>query len=179
MNICPAKFDYAEFVSNRRDREFTGCDGIESVPILRGALFSLGTATVMQDSSAATTCRTVLIVDDNEPTAKALAKVLGAAKFETAVYYRGGEAVEYAKSKSICAAVVDIHLPDLSGLVVTQKLRQHLGAAVPIIILSGDTSMETLNSLPHVGATYFFSKPVNSAQLVERLQTSLDSGAQV
>lgn len=131
-----------------------------------------------QDLSAPAACRTVLIVDDNEPTARALAKVLIAAQFEPALSFRGGEAVEYASQNSICAAVVDIHLPDLSGLVVTQKLRQQLGSAIPIIILSGDTSMETLNSLPHVGATYFFSKPVNSSHLVERLQTALHLGAE-
>ena len=39
-------------------------------------------------------CRTVLIVDDNEPTARALAKVLSAAQFDTAVAFRGSEAVE-------------------------------------------------------------------------------------
>ena len=143
-----------------------------------GGIVTLGTAVVTQDLSAPAKCRTVLIVDDNEPTARALAKVLIAAQFEPALSFRGGEAVEFARQNSICAAVVDIHLPDLSGLVVTQKLRQHLGSAIPIIILSGDTSMETLNSLPHVGATYFFSKPVNSAQLVERLQTSLQPGAE-
>lgn len=120
----------------------------------------------------------MLIVDDNEPTAKALAKVLSAAQFQPAVSYRGGEAVEYAQNNSICAAVVDIHLPDLSGLVVTQRLRQKLGPAIPIIVLSGDTSMETLNSLGHVGATYFFSKPVNSVQLIERLQSSLETRAE-
>ena len=65
-------------------------------------------------------------------------------------------------------AVVDIHLPDMNGLVVSQKFRERLGPHAPIIVLSGDTSMETLNSLPHVGATYFFSKPVNSGQLLER-----------
>lgn len=127
----------------------------------------------MRDGSDSSDSPTVLIVDDNEPTAKALAKVLGAANFQTAVSYRGGDAVEYALNNPVSAAVVDIHLPDLSGLVVTQKLRQRLGPDTPIIILSGDTSMETLNSLPHVGATYFFSKPVNSTQLVRRLQESL------
>ena len=124
----------------------------------------------MQDSPAPPAPRTVLIVDDNEPTAKALAKVLKAAQFETAVSYRGGDAVEYAQRNPVAAAVVDIHLPDISGLVVSQKLRQRLGPSTPIIILSGDTSMEMLNALSHVGATYFFSKPVNSAELVERLQ---------
>lgn len=124
----------------------------------------------MQATSIPTAAPTILIVDDNEPTARALAKVLGAAKFQTAVSFRGGDAVDYANSHPVDAAVVDIHLPDLSGLVVTQKLRERLGRETPIIILSGDTSMEMLNALPHVGATYFFSKPVNSNQLVQRLQ---------
>ena len=113
---------------------------------------------------------TILIVDDNEPTAKALAKVFSAANFQTAVSYRGADAVDYASNHPVAAAVVDIHLPDLSGLVVTQKLRERFGPGTPIIILSGDTSMETLNSLPHVGATYFFSKPVNSSHLVARMR---------
>lgn len=121
----------------------------------------------------------VLIVDDNEPTARALAKLLATAHYNVAVCHRGADAVDYARSNPILAAVVDIHLPDLSGLVVTQKLRESLGTAVPIIILSGDTSMETLNSLPHVGATYFYSKPVNASQLIQRLQDSLKSGGLV
>lgn len=131
----------------------------------------------MSERPAPPACRTVLIVDDNEPTARALAKVLGANNFIPAISYRGGEAVEYAQHHELCAAVVDIHLPDLSGLVVTQKLRQRFGPEVPIVVLSGDTSMETLNSLPHVGATYFFSKPVNSSQLVQRLNEWLEAGA--
>ena len=118
----------------------------------------------------------ILIVDDNEPTAKALAKVLGGANLSTAVYYRGGEALDFARQNDISAAVVDIHLPDLSGLVVTQQLRQRLGPSTPIIVLSGDTSMETLNSLPHVGATYFFSKPVNAGQLLQRLKEWISDG---
>ena len=51
--------------------------------------------------------------------------------------------------------------------------REILGPDTPIIVLSGDTSMPTLNSLPHVGATYFFSKPVNAAHLLERLKESV------
>lgn len=123
-----------------------------------------------EGSSAPIAAPTILIVDDNEPTATALAKVIAAAQFQTAVSYRGMDAVEYAAKHAINAAVVDIHLPDISGLVVTQKLRERLGPSIPIIILSGDTSMEMLNALPYVGATYFFSKPVNVPQLIERLQ---------
>jgi len=54
--------------------------------------------------------------------------------------------------------------------VLTRRLRDLLGPAAPLVILSGDTSLETLNSLPHVGATYFFPKPVRGAELVARLR---------
>ena len=126
-----------------------------------------------EGSSTPLAAPVILIVDDNEPTANALAKALRNARFETAVSFRGADAVKYATSHEVDAAVVDIHLPDISGLVVSQKLRESLGPSTPIIILSGDTSMEMLNALPHVGATYFFSKPVNVAHLIERLWDSV------
>jgi len=128
--------------------------------------------------------RKVLIIDDSEPTAKALAEILRRSKYAPAVAHRGSEGINLARAAQAAeggafdAAVVDIHLPDLSGLVVSQKLREILGPATPIIVLNGDTSMTTLNSLPHVGATYFFSKPVNAAQLLARLKEWLGEGSQ-
>jgi len=65
---------------------------------------------------------------------------------------------------------VDIHLPDMNGLDLSQLLRERMGPGAPILILSGDNSMETIRALPDAGATYFFSKPVNAEILVERLK---------
>jgi DNA-binding response OmpR family regulator len=151
--------------------ENLGCESVGAVPILlavEGVGHSFGEETMQHGLE--TDGRILLIVDDNRPTADALAKVLKAAQFHTVVSYRGAEAVALAQSHPIAAAVVDIHLPDISGLVVTQKLRERFGPRTPIVIVSGDTSMEMLNSLPHVGATYFFSKPVNTSYLIERLK---------
>ena len=112
----------------------------------------------------------VLVVDDSPPTARALARVLANAGYRSTVAHSGAEALDHAQRLDFAAAVVDIHLGDMNGLVVAQKLRERLGPSGTIIILSGDTSLETLNSLPHVGATYFFSKPVSATKLVERLR---------
>jgi DNA-binding response OmpR family regulator len=120
----------------------------------------------------------ILIVDDNEPTAKALAKILSSAHYQAAISLRGNDAIEYARVHPCSAAIVDIHLPDINGLVVSQKLREVMGPSAPIIVLSGDTSMEVINTLPHVGATYFFSKPVNAGQLLERLKQWLAAPSQ-
>ena len=80
------------------------------------------------------------------------------------------DALKQIECEMLSAAVVDIHLPDISGLVLSSKLRERYGPKLPIIVLSGDTSMENIRSLQHVGATYFISKPFNSEHLVERLR---------
>jgi DNA-binding response OmpR family regulator len=117
----------------------------------------------------------VLIVDDSPAIAAPLARLLKAAGFLPVVFHRAGAALEHATANPFAAAVVDVHLPDMNGLVLSTKLRECMGPGKPIIVLSGDTSMETLNSLPHVGVTHFFSKPVNCSQLIKRLKELVTS----
>jgi len=112
----------------------------------------------------------VLVVDDNEEVAHALAKLLNHEGWRVRISYSGVDALKQIECEMLSAAVVDIHLPDISGLVLSSKLREKYGPKLPIIVLSGDTSMENIRSLEHVGATYFISKPINSDHLVERLR---------
>ena len=115
--------------------------------------------------------RRVLIVDDSVPTTRSLSVLLRKAGYDPIVCNTGGEALAYVTESVTppAAAVLDVHLPDINGLILSAKLRAAFGNDTPIIVVSGDTSMETLGTLPHVGATYFFSKPVSSSQLIERL----------
>lgn len=112
----------------------------------------------------------VLVVDDNPMVAQALARLLKHEGWRVAISFSGIEALRQIECEMLAAAVVDIHLPDISGLVLSSKLREKYGPKLPIIVLSGDTSMENIRSLSHVGATYFISKPFNSEHLVERLR---------
>jgi DNA-binding response OmpR family regulator len=120
----------------------------------------------------------ILIVDDDPLTAKALAAILAEAGFRTTVLHTGREALRFAKHERVAAAIVDVHLPDLNGLVLSMSLREELGSAVPIFVVSGDTSMETINSLPHVGVTHFFAKPMSPPYVVERLRACLGGNAE-
>ena len=120
------------------------------------------------------TARNILIVDDNHAVSAALRLMLANAGYTARAFESGLEALKHVDGERPDAAIIDIHLPDINGLVLTQRLRDLLGPDAPLIILSGDTSMETINSLPHVGATYFFPKPVKSAQLIERLREWVD-----
>ena len=112
----------------------------------------------------------VLVVEDNFGVANALASVIRKAGFDATACHSGRDALEHLRVAKPQAAVLDIHLPDINGLVLAAQLRDRLGNSMPIIIVSGDTSMDTLKSLANAGATYFFSKPVNPKVLVERLK---------
>jgi two-component system sensor histidine kinase RpfC len=122
------------------------------------------------DAQTASATQRVLIVDDNAGVTRALGLLMRNAGFDAVGCHSGTDALTYCDASTPDAAVIDIHLPDINGLILARKLRDRFGPATPIIVVSGDTSMETINSLPHAGATYFFSKPVNSAALVERLR---------
>lgn len=112
---------------------------------------------------------TILIVDDNPVVTRALSTLIRDAGYEAVACHSGADALKLADEKTPGVAVIDIHLPDINGLVLSHKLRERFGPDTPIVIVSGDTSMETIKSLPHVGATYFFPKPVNANALLERL----------
>ena len=121
------------------------------------------------EAGAALAAPVVLIVDDSPVVTHALAQILREEGYLPLVCHTAEEALASALVHAPAAAVIDIHLPDMSGLVLSAKLRERIGQGPPIIILSGDTSMENLRSLQHVGATYFISKPLNAEHLLEKL----------
>jgi DNA-binding response OmpR family regulator len=114
------------------------------------------------------TVRTILVVDDDPAVTRAMSYLMTRAGFRPIISRTGADALKKADTR-ISAAVIDIHLPDINGLTLSQQLRETLGPKVPIVILSGDNSIETLRALPDAGATSFFAKPVNAARLIAHL----------
>jgi len=151
---------------------------IATFPIQIGRKIAMNlTMSKQQSQSARGLQRSILIVDDSEPTARGLGYLFRDAGYEAATFTGGLAALEYAQDNKPAGAVIDIHLPDISGLILSQRLRDVLGPNAPIVILSGDASMEVLNSLPHVGATYFFRKPVSGGTLIDHFKELLGDAA--
>lgn len=111
----------------------------------------------------------ILVVEDEPDIAKLLTVALRNEGYPVHAVATGGEARRYAAAHPIAAAIVDIHLPDTHGLLLSQHLRTTCGPATPILVLSGDSSMSVLNALADAGATYYFRKPVDLRQLLDRL----------
>lgn len=120
--------------------------------------------------------RRIMVVEDNPVVTRALAELLRQDGFDPVVFHAAQPALDFAAQPQatgagpLAAALVDIHLPGLSGLDLSRELRKSLGVKFPIIILSGDTSIDTLRALADTGATYFYPKPVNAHLLLQRIK---------
>lgn len=78
---------------------------------------------------------TILVVDDSPSGRYAVARMLRAAGFKTQEARTGAEALVLAGSA--CAAVLDVHLPDIHGLEVCRLLRKDAAtASLPIVHIS-------------------------------------------
>ena len=111
----------------------------------------------------------ILIVEDEPDIARLLTVALRNDGYAVHAVHTGKDALAYVAANPVQAIISDIHLPDTHGLMLSQQLRAAVGPLPPILILSGDSSMSVINSLSQAGATYYFRKPVDIRQLLDRV----------
>lgn len=113
----------------------------------------------------------VLVVDDEPQLRRALTTTLRGAGYEVDGACSGEEALTLAASARPDAIILDLVLPDLSGVEVCRELRRW--SSVPILILSvvGDESQKV--AALDAGADDYVTKPFGVAELLARLRASL------
>ena len=111
--------------------------------------------------------RILLLIEDDASFATILRDLSREMGFHTLVAGTAQEALELARQFMPSAIVLDVGLPDQSGLSVLDRLKRDVRTRhIPIHIVSGEDFSETALSL---GAVGYMMKPVNREQLVEVL----------
>jgi two-component system KDP operon response regulator KdpE len=123
-----------------------------------------------QPAEAATRPR-VLVVDDEPQIVRALKVVLREAGFEAVPAETGSEALDLAAVRPPDAAIVDLVLPDIDGIVVTRTLREW--SEMPILVLSAVGEEEQKVRALEAGADDYITKPFGARELVARLNAAL------
>jgi two-component system response regulator RegA len=109
--------------------------------------------------------RSVLVVEDDELFRVRLTRALAARGFDVRAAADGAEARRLATEESPEFAVVDLRLPDGSGLEVVRAL--HLvDPATAIVVLTGYGSIATAVESLRLGASDYLTKPVDADQVV-------------
>src|SRR5262245_17609561 len=83
-----------------------------------------------------------LIVDDEDSMVSALEKLLRRDQRTFAAVKNGGEALDFLSKNKVDVALVDVNLPDRSGLEVLDRVRAS-GADTEVIVMTGKGSVET------------------------------------
>jgi two-component system response regulator RegA len=117
---------------------------------------------------------TLLLVDDDEPFLKRLAKAMEKRGFavETAGSVAAGKAISTARPAAY--AVVDLRLEDGIGLDVVEVLRERRPDA-RIIVLTGYGAIATAVAAVKIGAIDYLSKPADATDIMNALLASNDS----
>ena len=109
---------------------------------------------------------TLLLVDDDVAVLRSIGDYFEQAGYEVWREASGEEAVEAFQRVHPDVVLLDVHLPDSSGLVVLERLRRD-GAAV--VMLTGQGDIETAVKAMQLGAENFLTKPVDMTHLAAAL----------
>ncbi|WP_349780700.1 ATP-binding protein [Xanthomonas sp. WHRI 7065] len=114
----------------------------------------------------------ILVADDHLANRLVLQRLLQKAGHRVTCV-DGGEAVLDALAEAdYDAAIVDLHMPGVSGLDMLKQLRVMQAGGkpgTPIVVLSADVTPESIRSCEQAGAYAFLAKPVAAIKLLDTL----------
>ena len=116
----------------------------------------------------------VLIVEDETSFSEALSFLLSKEGFEVSVAETGRTALEFFKATSFDLILLDLMIPEISGIEVCKTIRAT--SSVPIIMLTAkDSEIDKVVGL-ELGADDYVTKPYSSRELVARIKAVLRRG---
>ncbi len=109
--------------------------------------------------------RLILVIEDDEPFTRILADLAHEMRFECLVAGTGEEGMALARRHLPDAVLLDIVLPDGSGLAVLERLKADAATRhIPVHVISGSDYTRTARA---IGAAGYMLKPVKREELVE------------
>lgn len=102
----------------------------------------------------------ILITDDDRDCREALREIFEPQGFRTLLASCGEEALEIAFGETVHLALLDMHMPTLTGLETLQLLRQ-AHALLPVILVTGDATESLIRQAQQARAYSVIPKPVS------------------
>ena len=113
----------------------------------------------------------ILYVEDDPTIAQVISVSLSDEGFDVTLAENGSTGISLAKDREFDLAIVDLRLPDVSGLDVVREIRKTTDIPIVIFTAFGDT--QSVVAGLESGADDFLSKPIASLELAARLRAIL------
>jgi two-component system, response regulator RegA len=109
--------------------------------------------------------RTILVVEDDDVLRDRLVRAFTERGLEARGAGSGEEAIASARVDSPELALVDLRMPDRSGLDVVRELKS-IDAGTGIVVLTGYGSIATALEAIRLGATHYLTKPADADEIL-------------
>jgi DNA-binding NtrC family response regulator len=107
----------------------------------------------------------ILVVDDEQVVLNSCKRVLEAEGFEVCLVPSAEKALEALEREGFGLLLIDIKMPEHDGLYLIQEVKERW-PAIPMIVMSGYDTAETIEEAARVGAAIFIAKPFTPDELV-------------
>lgn len=123
----------------------------------------------------------VLIAEDNPFTREFLKTLLSREGAYCSLVSNGCEAIAACNLQAFDILLIDIHMPEKSGIETVQEIRQQSGlnSKTPIITITADVLQQERLALDNAGITDLLFKPVDEQLLLERILQHCRPGSSV
>ncbi|MCK6579791.1 MAG: response regulator transcription factor [Anaerolineae bacterium] len=125
----------------------------------------------MMSAATAESSRRIMIVEDDETTAEMLTEILQTSGYQPVIVESGQHALSTLESEDTDLVLLDMNLPDMSGLEVVRQVRT--ASLTPLIALSGLTREGDKVAALEMGADDYLDKPFSPEELVARINALL------
>jgi two-component system, NtrC family, response regulator AtoC len=115
----------------------------------------------------------ILAVDDDAVACQLLQEVLEQEGYQVSTAIRGQEAIDLAREVPFDLAIVDIRIPDISGIEVLKALKR-INTQMPVLMTTAYSSMDTAIEAIRQGAYDYLSKPCKIEELSLTVKRALE-----
>ncbi|MCB1325811.1 MAG: response regulator [Spirochaetales bacterium] len=117
----------------------------------------------------------VLIVEDDPDEQALMERYITSFGYNVQTAPDGDVALERVKDWEPDLVLLDLHLPNVPGMIVLREIRENPALTdLPILVISGDESEETAIVCLSSGANEFIHKPVRMSELTVKVQNALE-----
>lgn len=113
--------------------------------------------------------RLVYLVDDDDAVRRSAGFMLKTSGFEVESFASGIEFLRSVKGAEPGCILLDVRMPGMDGLEVQRELN-HLGVAMPVIVLTGHGDVNVAVTAMKAGALDFIEKPFEKVVLLSALE---------
>lgn len=119
----------------------------------------------------------VYIVDDDDGMRRALTVLMGTIDYEVSAFARAADFLAKLNPDQHGCVVLDVRMPEMSGLELQQKLNQS-GSILPVIFITGHGDVPMAVQAMKEGAFDFLQKPFRDQELIDRINSALKQDAE-